>query len=524
MTGAKSKVNVDKRKALSNFNGRISKIESELGALSKTDKEHANHMLALYDLVNDIRGELSSLKTRLGLDYGSPDNLVTLHSDILPPELSYLQQSLHIPDARRIMKVNYHLWGKQYSHFHAFADLLGVGPAGIDHVKEFRQLPAVGSVKRYPINIEFSSRIARDMAVESLTKLGKEKGEIFPVHYCVNKFPLLKHNLRAVTSVLKQLQKEGEITWFATNNLMAINGMEKVAPMYVFRTPGMKEPTSYSDCATNEMFHNGVFIPLDDKSFESDEFNMLMHAIRKHVEGKKSLSTQIDGTIPVAPGNTRSQSNTTPQNVEGKTAATKPSYVDMVKTPARKTKQQPSASNSDRLNSQGKRGAKSSPLSNNQGRKKVKMSENVKSSYFGEIVCNSTPLNSEKKNSISPRNIMLSPIQQSTNHATMQQPNLPMSAIMADLRLSQQPKYQNIYTTTFKQGPYLQQKHYSVAYQAIGPSIFNNCPIYTSPPATQIYSMPPQTVSQNSSLQDQQEQNSSIDAFANMLIGFHNSQ
>ena len=56
MTGAKSKVNVDKRKALSNFNGRISKIESELGALSKTDKEHANHMLALYDLVNDIRG------------------------------------------------------------------------------------------------------------------------------------------------------------------------------------------------------------------------------------------------------------------------------------------------------------------------------------------------------------------------------------------------------------------------------------------------------------------------------------
>ncbi len=517
MSGSKNKMNVGKGRALTNLNVRVSKIESELGALSKTDNEHANHVLALYDLVRGLRGELSSIKARLGLDYGSVDNLVTLHSDILPPELNYLQQSLHIPDARRIMKVDYYSWGKQYSHFHEFSDLLGVGPAGVDHVKEFRQLPPVGHFKRYPINIEFSSRMARDMAVESLSKLSKERGETIPVHYCLNKFPLLKHNLRAVTSVLKQLQKEGEIIWFATNNLMAIEGMEKVAPMYVFRTPGMKEPTSYRDCATNEMFHNGDFIPLEDKRFESNEFNNLMHTIRQHVQAKKVLQQQTNGTVPVVPEHACVQSNTTPPNAEDRTAEAKPSYVDVARTPARTTQQQPAASNSDKLNSQGKRRARSSPLYNNQQRKKGKKSEKVNASYFGKSVSNATPLNSEKKNSISPKNIM--------NNVSAQQPNIGIGALTADLKISPQPKFQHIFSTKFKHGPFLPQNQYSVAYQAVGPCIFNNTPNYTGA-ATPMYSFSPPKVGHD--LHDQQvdqvyiqDQNYSNDSFANMLIAFH---
>ena len=520
MSGVQSKVNrgVDTNMSLSKLDGRVSKIESGIVGLTRTDSEHANHYLALYDLVKDIKGEISSLKTRLGLYSGSIDNLVTLNSDVLPPELNYLQQSLHIPDAKRIMKVKYHFWGKQYSHFHQFADLLGVGAIGVDHVKNFRQLPPVGPVKhkRFPINIEFNSKMARDMAVQSLTRLGKESGEIFPIHFCVNNFPLLKHNLRAVTAILKQLQQEGEINWFATNNLMAIDGMEKVAPMYVFRTPGMKEATCYRECATNDLFHSGVFIPVEDKSFESNEFNKLMQAIRKHVQNSKILHQHSDSTIPVTPE--VAQSNTTFQSMEEESTIAR-SYVDAVKTPAKATQPQVNTSNSDKINSQGKRMASRSPRSYKPECKKVKESE--KSSHFGEIAGNITPYNSQKRGSICPKNLVISKFQPSTSHEAMQQPpQLQIGAIMADLSLSNPPKFQHIFTSQHNLGPFLPQNQYIHAYTVIGPPILNHttAPMMSVPPPSVVYNS---LLHQTQDKQNYQSEQIITDPFANMFIEYY---
>ena len=111
------------------------------------------------------------------------------------------------------------------------------------------------------------------------------------------------------------------------------------------------------------------------------------------------------------------------------------------------------------------------------------------------------------------------------NNVIEQQPNIGIGALTADLKLSPQPKFQHIYTTKFKHGPFLPQNQYSVAYQAIGPCIFNNTPIYTGA-ATPMYPFSPPTVGHD--LHDQQvdqgyiqDQNYCNDAFANMLIAFH---
>jgi len=523
MSGVQSKVSkgVDTKKSLSNLNGRLTKIESEIVGLTRTDSEHANHVIALYNLVKEMREDMSSLKTRLGLFSGSKDNLVTLNCDVLPPELNYLQQSLHIPDAKGIMKIKYHLWGKQYSHFHQFSDLLGVGAVGVDHVKNFRQLPPVGSHKhkRFPVNIEFSSKMARDMAVQSLTRLGKERGKIFPIHYCVNNFPLLKHNLRAVTAILKQLQQEGEIIWFATNNLMAIEGMERVAPMYVFRTPGMKEATCYSECATNELFHNGVFIPVEDVSFESNEFNKLMQAIRKHVQHSKTLHQQSDCTIPVTPE--VAQSTTAFQSMEEERSPARPSYVDAVKTPAITPQPQVNTSNSDKINSQGKRMASSSPRSYKPECKKVKESENQKSSHFGEIAGNITPYNSQKRGTISPKNLVIPKFQPSMSHADMQQPpKLQIGAIMADLRLSQPPKFQHIFASQFNPGPFLPHNQYTYTYQAIGPPMLSATPtpLIPVPPPSVVYN---NVLHHSQDIQNYQSEQKFTNPFADMIIGYY---
>ena len=53
---------------------------------------------------------------------------------------------------------------------------------------------------------------------------------------------------------------------------MAVDAMENVAPMFTFKTSGMERPTEYKECITNDLFHQGFFIPPSDHPFESEEF------------------------------------------------------------------------------------------------------------------------------------------------------------------------------------------------------------------------------------------------------------
>ncbi len=90
---------------------------------------------------------------------------------------------------------------------------------------------------------------------------------------------------------------------------------------------------------------------------------------------------------------------------------------------------------------------------------------------------------------------------------------------MADLRLSQPPKFQHIFTSQFNPGPFLQQNQYTYTYKAIGPPMLSATPnpLMSVPPPCIAYNSPPH---QSQDKQNYQYEQNSTYPFADMYIGF----
>ena len=411
---------------------KVIKLEENVVTLKESDDMKSAKIASLSDTIKSLQCNVNSFEVRLGLSVGDATNPITLKSHVLTPELHTLSKTLHLPDAKRLISVNTSDWKTQLSHYMAINDVIGVGATGaLDQVNNIRQLPPqkFKGKMRYPVNIEFHSLVSRSMAVQALAKYGKDRSTTYPIHFCLNNHPMLKHNLSAISSVLRDLQERGDIVWYSTNNLMAVKGLEKVAPMYIFRTSGMKEPTDYRDCATNSLFHNGMDISLEDKSFNSEEFKRIKATIVDQVNRCKAVHP-----VPVLPSSTSptpadpcpsrytnvAHNNETP-DLRGESDKQKPSQ-SKEKPIQGKEKTTPNAwpndmSNVDfiKTNGKGKRGASSSPKQNTQQHKRSK-NDRSNPSQFRKPVEMPTPTSRGENRELKKGALSLSP------------PNLPSYA------------------------------------------------------------------------------------------------
>ena len=64
---------------------------------------------------------------------------------------------------------------------------------------------------------------------------------------------------------------------------MAVEHMEKLAPMFSFMVPGMEKPTEFRLCPTNELYMSGFCIPQDDLDHQSPEFQQLKNSILEYI-------------------------------------------------------------------------------------------------------------------------------------------------------------------------------------------------------------------------------------------------
>ena len=273
--------------------GENSELIINLTENQETDQAKLNSIIEQQET---IQNAIQVLSLRLGLYNGTSKNPITLHSTTLTPELSKISTTLHIPDVERIIFVRHTLWKKQFSHSKAIAKILGFGSLGLDQVQNIRQLkPTNTSGKiRYPVNIEFNNAMSRTLGVQALANYCKKRGFSLPVQYCLHNLPVLSLNLSAISLILRDLQSNGDIIWYATNNFMAVDAMENVAPMFTFKTSGMERPTEYKECITNDLFHQGFFIPPSDHPFESEEFTKLKKVIVSYVNSCKEKYNQAN--------------------------------------------------------------------------------------------------------------------------------------------------------------------------------------------------------------------------------------
>ena len=277
------------------LNDKVVKNSEHITNLTENcDLDHAK-INSIIEQNQSLQDTIKDMSVRLGLDNGTYLSPVTMESYLLTPELERISTTLHIPDIERITVVKPKLWKTPFSHAQQIGKIFGMGDSSLGQIKNIRQLKPieVQGKLRYPVNIDFNNAMGRSMGVQALVKFCKKRGFTLPIQYCLHNLPVLSLNLSAISLILRELQDKGDIIWYATNNFMAVNGMERVAPMYTFRTSGMEKPTEYKEGASNNLFHQDLFISPSDKPFESKEFKELKNAIVSHVNSCKEKYNHI---------------------------------------------------------------------------------------------------------------------------------------------------------------------------------------------------------------------------------------
>lgn len=263
---------------------KVNKIEDKICTIQDTVDMNSGLVESLKDLNNTIKQELDIIKKRLGLGTGSVENPVTMRSSDVTVELYDLAATLHIHDVNPIIKVDKKTWGSDQSHFKDLDTIFGVLP-GQNYIEDLVELPAmeVDGKIQYPVNVKYTNPLIRALGVKNFHSLCEKKKLSYPMQYSTINYPELKHNMSAMSSILKDLQSEGKIEWYCMNNFMAVNHMEFIAPMYTIRVNNMDKPSEYRDCYTNRLYHSGFSIPIDDKDNNYNSYSTMRDAITQQV-------------------------------------------------------------------------------------------------------------------------------------------------------------------------------------------------------------------------------------------------
>lgn len=282
----------------------LNKLNDKVLDIQDTVNTNSGLVDSLQHHCNKVGQVIDEMKVRLHLSIGTAENPITMRSSKPTPELQDLASTLHIHDVNPLITVNPETWGNAYTHFKQLSDILGVFP-GMDYIEDLIQLPAqdVDGKIQYPVNVQYLNPMKRALGVNNLQSYCKDNELSYPIQYSTINYPELKHNMAAISSTLKDLQAKGKIEWYCMGNFMAVDRMERIAPMYTIRVKNMEKPSEYKDCYTNRLYHSGFSIPTNDKDNSSKSHNTIRDAIIQQVNDltnkhKTSYAEVVQQAVP----------------------------------------------------------------------------------------------------------------------------------------------------------------------------------------------------------------------------------
>lgn len=278
--GAQSTTPSSSRSLSPNYEKEKSVGKSYRDAILSTESLMEERILAL-------EKQFEAFKKQYIFDIGTAQNPTTLRSDKLTPELIAIGSTFHFTDYGLMNRsINPGRWNYPFG-YHTEIGHFFLASANVI-VDRVQQLPEQRNVhgSRFPANIVFPSPSAREAAVHSLKNYCERSGiKNLPLHYSLTKNPILKHQIKGISTILKELKKERVITFYSLNNIMAVNtNEEKLAPIFSFQTPSMSKPSNFSNCPSNDFFFSGNIIPTNDKKFISEEYLLLKEIIRSSLK------------------------------------------------------------------------------------------------------------------------------------------------------------------------------------------------------------------------------------------------
>ncbi|MCP4055346.1 MAG: hypothetical protein GY739_20355 [Mesoflavibacter sp.] len=232
----------------------------------KLDNTHLRNIIIEQEAELTLTSKLFNITFDL-----SPTEPTTLDSDTLTPFLHHVGSSAHLPDLTTLKNTSITSIGYTFG-----------GP---------RLVKTVIKTKNNAANIYFYNPECRKAGV-SIAKynLGSNTP---PILYCLNNYPILRHQVKCLSVILSRLKQEGEISSYSLNNFLGTTFDEKLGPLYSLQIASNSNYTSFTDAKCVELYKRGFVVPLNDTEFKSDQFLQLENIVRNHVlELSQSTSTQ----------------------------------------------------------------------------------------------------------------------------------------------------------------------------------------------------------------------------------------
>ena len=231
-----------------------SSLSAELEQL-KLDNTHLRHIII------EQEAEFTMTTRYFNIRYDLPSEPVTLDSDTLTPFLYDVGSSAHIPSLKSFKNTSITSIG------YAFG-----GP---------RLVKTVIKTKTNAANIYFYNPECRKAGVAiAKHNLGSNAP---PILYCLNSYPILRHQVKCLSVILNRLKQEGQIYSYSLNNFLCTKYDEKLGPLYSLQLASNSSYSSFTDAKCVELYKRGFVIPLNDTEFKSEYFLQLENIVRNHV-------------------------------------------------------------------------------------------------------------------------------------------------------------------------------------------------------------------------------------------------
>ena len=188
-----------------------------------------------------------------------------------------ISSTLHIHNVEHLgVKVDRGTWGRIDSHIESIAELVG----GLGHVDNIYQLPQRGNNSNFGVNIIFKDERSRAMGVQVLRS---KHGDWFQPQFCTRGYPELQHQIRAISTVMRELKNTKRIAAYRIQNIGAVGYGEGVIPLVNLQFRQGEKFTDKMDSPTWSLYKDGFSVPCEDTQFVSMEFQQLKQHIYQYV-------------------------------------------------------------------------------------------------------------------------------------------------------------------------------------------------------------------------------------------------
>ena len=219
------------------------------------------------------------------------NNLKTLTSSSLTPELFQLSLTLHISDIRGFVFVNASTWKSKKSHASLILKTIGCNDPNI---QVYQLQPNHG---KFPINMVFNSPQDRQIAVNRIKHLCIRRKKPLPsLHFSLHGKSVLKKEIKAVSTILRKLKNDGMIHTYALNNFQATNHFDRLAPLYTIQLTSEPIFTAYEHSNIIQFYHEGRIA-----SQSASNFDDLQNLIIQHVTSLSHQTIYIKKKPPPPP-------------------------------------------------------------------------------------------------------------------------------------------------------------------------------------------------------------------------------